>query len=181
VRAAKNGQQAAWTVVFERYERMLHGHVRAMASCDHVRLDPPEIVQATFEQAWQEIQRFKYDGEGSFRRWLVTLAYHKYLNARKQATAHPVHLANSGVLENEACAKTSAEAANQAERLSLYEAMGELDEETREILLMYSDEGLNLNEIAEILGCCHETATKKLSAAMAKLRPKLGGRHDPPG
>ena len=180
MRAAKDGKEAAWAVVFERYERMLLGHVRAMTSRDHLGIEPQDIVQATFGQAWQEIQRFQYEGEGSFRRWLVTLAIHRYRNARKSAAAHPSLQALSGVLENETCDKATAETEGQADRLSLYEAMGELAEDDREVLLMYSDEGLNLNEIAELLGCCHETAKKKLQEAMGKLRPKLSQGHGPP-
>jgi RNA polymerase sigma-70 factor (ECF subfamily) len=174
VRAAKDGASSAWSAVFKRYERMLHGHVRTLVARYRRPIDADDLVQNTFSLAWSQIQGFQYEGEGSFRRWLHRLARNLYLNELRSSSHQPTtdggaHLAT---VEDE---RESERQRGQHERLSLYEALAELEEEDREILLMHSDENLNLNQIAGVLECSHESARRRLGVAMARLHERLGG------
>ena len=152
---------------------MLNGYVRTLAARYRRPIDPLEVVHATFELAWREIERFEYVGEGSFRRWLCTLARNLYLSELR-ATARREQPAGTGVLENTADEKGAASDQARVQQEALYAAMGELDEEDREVLLMHYHEGLNLSRIAEILECCHETAQRRRQGALERMRQKLG-------
>ena len=78
------------------------------------------------------------------------------------------------MLENTADEKGAASDQAHLQQAALFAAMGELDEEDREVLLMHYHEGLNLNQIAEILECCHETAQRRRQSALERMRQKLG-------
>ena len=175
VRAAKGGASSAWSAVLQRYERMLRGHVRTLAARHRAPIDPDEIVQATFAQAWAEIQRFDYEGEGSFRRWLHRLAKNLYLNELRSDGARPERGAAPHGLEGAVDERESERQRGQLDRLAMDLALADLEEEDREILLMRSDEDLKVSEIAAILECSHETAQRRLSQAMKRLHLRLGG------
>jgi len=174
VRAAKDGASSAWSAVFKRYERMLHGHVRTLVARYRWPIDADDLVQNTFAHAWTQIQSFEYEGEGSFRRWLHRLARNLYLNELRNSSHRPTtdSADQLAAVEDE---RESERQRGQHERLSLYEALAELEEEDREILLMHSDENLNLNQIAAVLDCSHEAARRRLGLAMARLHQRLGG------
>jgi len=159
---------------------MLRAHARTLIAYYKRPIDPDELVQITLQHAWRNIQSFEYAGEGSFRHWLQRLARNLYLSELKQAAARPQQEAESGIIANTADEKAAALERNRAESLSLDEALGALADEDREILLMVSDEKLSLNQMAEILGCCHETAKRRLMDAQDRLRRRLTGRGDPP-
>lgn len=175
MRAAKNGEEAAWEAVFLRFDLMLRGHVRTLVARHRRPVDADDLVQATFERAWSQIQDFDYLGEGSFRRWLHTLAKNLYLNQIKSDAARPEQRAATEVIENAVDEREAERQSAQVERLSLDEAMAELDDDDREILLMHSDERLSMEEIAEILQCPLATAKKRLASAFGRLRLRMGG------
>lgn len=158
---------------------MLSGHVRTRIAATRLAIDVQEVVQMTFAQAWSQIESFDYRGEGSLRRWLVTLAGNLLNNEIDRILSSRTQRADTGVLENQEDAQQAQREAQRAERLSIDEAIAQLPPDEAEILLMYKDEGLNLNQIAEILECAHATAAKRLSRAMGNLRRLLGERPEP--
>lgn len=176
VRAAKSGASSAWSAVFQRYERMLRGHVRTMVARHRGRIEAEELVQATFAQAWRQIQSFEYQGEGSFRRWLRQVAKGLYVNEVRDRGARREESLSTEVISGTVDERERDLGHTLHERLSLDEAMAELSEDDREILLMSSDEGLNLHQIAGILECSHKQAGLRLAAAMRHLQQRLEGR-----
>ena len=175
VQAAKRGAPSAWSAVLQRYERMLRGHVRTLVASHHAAIDPDEIVQATFARAWAQIQLFEYQGEGSFRRWLHRLAKNLYLNQLRSDGRRPERRAETRILEVAVDERESARAQGQLDRLAVDQALADLEEEDREILLMRTDEGLTVAQIAAILDCSHETAQVRLTQALKRLHLRLGG------
>ena len=175
IRAAKEGGSSAWSAVFQRYERMLRGHARTLVARHRVRIEPEDLVQTTFAHAWKNIQSLEYQGEGSFRRWLHRLARNLLLNQVREQAGQPELQQGTRVLDGAVDRRSVELERTRAERLSLDEALGLLDEEDRELLLMHSDERLSLNQIAAVLDCSHETASRRLAAAMRRLQQRLGG------
>ncbi len=79
---AISGNRAALTLLLLD----LHPRLRAYIACRiparlQGRLDADDIVQETHIEVYRHIQRFESRGEGSFDRWVMTIAIRKLRNA----------------------------------------------------------------------------------------------------
>ena len=86
---------------------MLLCHVRTLSARHKLAVEHRDVVHATISRAWSQIQSFEYTDEGSFRRWLYTMARNLYLNEFK-SLARREFRAETGVLENTADEKGAA-------------------------------------------------------------------------
>ncbi|HEX6885049.1 MAG TPA: sigma-70 family RNA polymerase sigma factor [Planctomycetota bacterium] len=168
---ARGGDQEAWRRLFERYRKMLRAHVEArIRGFARRRLDADDVLQAAFTRAWQQIERFEYQGEGSFRRWLARVVVN---------TCNDELAANwSGSLQEGATEQALADQAERAaqewderenRRIAMMEAMGQLEEEERDILIQRIVEELSFEAIGRNLGCSREKARELYAAAQQRL------------
>jgi len=168
---AKGGDQESWRRLFERYRKMLRAHVEArIRGFARRRLDADDVLQAAFTRAWQQIERFEYQGEGSFRRWLARVVVN---------TCSDELAANwSGSLQEGATEQALADQAQRAaqerdereeRRIAMMEAMGQLEEEDRDILIQRIVEELSFEAIGKTLGCSREKARELYAAAQERL------------
>ena len=75
--------QAAWSDFVQRYGRMVSGW------CRHWGLDTQDaddVTQNVLLQLSRQMKRFEYDGDGSFRGWLKTVAYRAWCDFLEQRT-----------------------------------------------------------------------------------------------
>lgn len=79
VGAARRGDQAAFTKLFERH----HGRVFAMCSrLLRGRAEIEDAVQQTFLEAWRSLHRF--EGRARFSTWVTRIAIHTCLGFRRR-------------------------------------------------------------------------------------------------
>lgn len=122
-----------------------------------------EITQESFLKAWKALPSF------AFRSTLKTWVYSVALNtARDWLRSHggKTYVA----LDPDALEALEVES---PETRAVREALMELDEDTRVILMLHYYDDLALSEIAKILGIPAGTVKSRLFAAKGKLRPKL--------
>ena len=164
---AKEGSQAAWEVILDRYRKMLKVHVRSRLGAG---FEPEDVLQTAFMKAFQHIETFEYRGEGSFRRWLATLVIRSCANERK---VRRPETDVDGALEHVEDQGSSSKLEQYTEQASLLEALGKLDDDDRDILIQRKIEELSFEKIGENLGVSREAARKRYALAQERLRRSM--------
>ncbi len=139
-----------------------------------------DVTQETFLSAWRHAGGFQ--GTGSVRGWLLTIAHHaagRHRRLRAGEPTDPLPLEDLGLAagygaEPAAPGPTPETGAAEAERRRALEAaLGTLPEADREILVLRDLEGLTGPEAAEALGLTLAAMKTRLHRARLKLMAAL--------
>lgn len=147
------------------------------------RLDPSDIVQEALVEATCRMDDFLLRRPMTFRVWLRQTAIQRLIMARRQHLEaqqraadreQPLPDRTSLSLARELLAGRASQIARREELAEqVREAVGELSEHDRDILLMRNYEGLSNAETAEALGIEPVAASKRYGRALLRLRDKL--------
>lgn len=128
-----------------------------------------DVAQETFIKVWKHLPEFR--GEGSLRGWILRIAHNQAVSTlrkiRDSATApdrmpeHSEPIATTRVVEGRLAAS------------ELIEALDELDELSREIVVLREVEGFSYEEIAETLDVPIPTVKTRLLRARRTLARRL--------
>jgi RNA polymerase sigma factor (sigma-70 family) len=141
--------------------------LRAMESCS-------DLVQTVCREALQSVERYEWRGEGSFRRWLFTLAMNKL---RNRADYHAAERRDAGriVAGSDAidarpggCGPSQHAIAGEV-NATFEAALDRLGEDQREVILLARVVGMSHAEIAAELGIAEGAVRTRLSRALARL------------
>ena len=176
---ARAGDQEALSRAFEQYRRRL-------AVLVHFKLAPqardfPEvedIVQETYLRAFRGMDTFTYQSQGSFLRWLASIADHVIIDrARYQQAGRRAGLQVSFRSESNpdgpepADTKTPSRLFAQQEAVqALLDRLGALPADYREAILLAKIEGLSTAEMAERLGKSREAVSLLVYRAVKRFR-----------
>lgn len=143
-----------------RYARALMGNRNAAE----------DLVQDTLERAWG---RFNLWRRGSdLRAWLFTIMHNIYVNQVRARMARPEYELDDEALD----VQVRADQGDRLEIRDLDQALRQLPDEQREVLLLVGLEQLTYDEAAKALGIPIGTVMSRLSRARARLRAVLEGR-----
>jgi RNA polymerase sigma-70 factor (ECF subfamily) len=177
VRAAQKGDEQAFRSLVERYHRRVVQLALGMVKDADEAMD---IAQETFVRVHRYLPSFK--GDSSFFTWTYRIATNLCLDAqRRKGRAERVDLAQDDDAEIEAAmdppshalAGPQRQALNQELRGKIEEALAELSENHRAILLLREVEGLSYEELAKVLGIRKGTVMSRLFHARLKMQNKL--------
>ena len=157
VRAARDGNRAAFGRLYDRYARMVHGILLARAPRDEV----DDLVHDVFLSALRQLGSLR--DAAAFGGWLARIARnrsHDFYRARHEAVELPVDLAGPGQPD--------------AEALAALEAIRSLAPAYRETLILRLVEGMTGDEIAARTGLTPASVRVNLHRGMKQLREKLG-------
>jgi RNA polymerase sigma-70 factor (ECF subfamily) len=163
VRAAREGDEAAFAALYGRYARMVHGVLLARVP----RADADDLTQEVFLTAWRRLDSLR-DG-AAVGGWLAMIARNRAVDFHRRA---PAALALPDGLAVAASAEDEAEAGRALA------AIRSLPEAYRETLVLRLVEGLTGPEIAARTGLTPASVRVNLHRGMRLLREKLGMSHD---
>ena len=161
VRAARAGDESAFTRLYERYARMVHGVLLARVA----RQDVEDLVQDVFLTAWKRLDALR--DPAAFGGWLAMIARNRATDSHRRATdfvALPPDLTSP------------AAAPAEAEANAALAAIRTLPEAYRETLMLRLVEGLTGPEIAARTGLTPASVRVNLHRGMKMLREALMGR-----
>jgi RNA polymerase sigma-70 factor (ECF subfamily) len=164
VRAAREGDRAAFGRLYDRYARMVHGILLA-------RVPPREVddlVQEVFLSALRQLHALR--DLSRFGAWLATIARNRANDYFRKAT--PVEKMTEPVSENQAEGRTTNHAAEQ-EAAVILAVVRTLPEPFREPLILRLVEGMTGPEIAARTGLTHGSVRVNLYRGMQLLRERL--------
>ncbi len=180
VKRASEGDQRAFRMLVERYQRKVYSVALGMLKN---REDANDVAQDAFAKVYQYLPRFS--GNASFYTWLYRITVNICIDVLRRRSHHAGPSAEdfdeamrSEVVE--ASAMTSP-ADPQSELLRhelsehLREAISELPDAHRAILLLREIEGLSYEELATTLEIPKGTVMSRLYHARVKLQKRLTG------
>ncbi len=178
VAAARNGHPGAFDDIMRRYQdRVFNTIFRLIGDYQEAK----DLTQKTFLKAYLSIDRFR--GNSSFYTWLYRIGVNTTLDERKKRSRSPVFGVDSleqSVAEMPNRAQVSSRAEDPVENVLVTEreqavtkAIESLDEVHRSVVVLRDIEGMDYDEIAEVMDCPRGTVKSRLHRARSVLREKL--------
>jgi RNA polymerase sigma-70 factor (ECF subfamily) len=172
------GQEEAFAVLIQRYERELYGYLRRYLGDGSLAED---VFQNTFLQLY--LKSGQYEPGRPVRPWLYTIATHQAIdalrrNGRHQAVSLDIQRETSSEGEAQSLMELleSREegpidlAVGQERRERIRASVEQLPDFLRQVLVMAYYQGLKYREIADILSIPVGTVKSRLHAALVKLQ-----------
>lgn len=174
---ASEGDAVAMDRLLERYLPDLERYVRRHAGpLFGPRESAADLVQSACREVLQHAERFRYDGEERFRRWLFATALRKIPRSpsipSRGAPRHPPRAAqpaNSSRSEERSLATPSGDAAMREEIERIGRIFASLPDRYREVIALAQIENLPSSEVGRRMGLTDANARMLLSRALARL------------
>jgi RNA polymerase sigma-70 factor (ECF subfamily) len=184
-----SGEREAFDELFDRHRSALRQAVQLRLDRRlRARVDASDIVQEAQLQAYRRLDDYLERRPMPFSLWLRKTAQEQIANHRRahlETARRSVHreqpfpyessLMIAGSLLARGSSPSRRIARHEYQRL-VSEAVNELDEVDREILLMRNVEGLSQREIAQVLDLSHDAVRKRYGRALIKLEKLLAER-----
>lgn len=164
VEQAREGDVAAFQALFERYKDRVYRYV-------YVRLgsrgEAHDALQDIFLGVWKGLPSFRLEHEGSFPAWLFGIARNvvaESVRRRSRRAALPLDAVPEGSTEFEGLVVS---------HHLLMEALGDLPESQREVVVLRFIAGLSAREVAKATGRTEAAITAMQVRAMRRLRRSM--------
>ena len=180
VESARKGDRDAFRTLFERYHR--RAYALAFGVLRH-QDDALDVVQDAFIKAHKYLDKF--EGNSSFYTWLYRIVMNLAIDhLRKHRRAKPVELdeahldesAQSGddtLLPKFLGGNPGRALLDKEIRGRIDQALGELSENHRAVLVMRELEGMSYEEMAQAMNCSKGTIMSRLFHARKNMQKRL--------
>ena len=153
--------------IFDEHARYV---IRTLRHLGISEADVEDVGQEVFVTVHRKLSEF--EGRSKLRTWLYAICLRVASDHRRRAyvvrervtESPPVDTGERSGLEPD----TSVES-----RAFVRQLLSELDEDKRNVLVLYEIEGLTMREVAEVVGCPLQTAYSRLHAARDLLQAAL--------
>jgi RNA polymerase sigma-70 factor (ECF subfamily) len=169
VEACRRGERPAMHELYERYRRRVFALIARIVGAQ----DAEELTQDVFLRAFRGLEKFR--GDAQLSTWMYRLAVNAALSHATRAQSRARRNASEEELLQVPApdGESSPGASDPRLRERLTAALAELPAGYRAVLVLHDVEGLQHDEIAEILGCRVGTSKSQLHKARAQMRQKL--------
>ena len=176
IRLSQEGDREAFGRLVIKYQDGLYNAVYRMTGR---REDAADIVQETFLKAYRAIGRFR--GGSTVYTWLYQIAVNTVISKRRHDTARkeskkiPLSGRDGSAVVDTADRRPGPDVLAQQAELGrrIEQAIAELDEDQRIVVVLKDIEGLDYEQIAQIVGCPRGTVKSRLHRARLRLRERL--------
>jgi len=169
------GDVSAFNEIVARWERRLYNFVyRYLGNAE----DAKDITQESFVRAYSHLDGFR--GQSKFSSWLYQIALNLCRSKLRRQKSHPTVSIDDREEDNPLWAlpdqrPTPAEHTLEQERaLAVREALAQLPEAQRTVIILKEYNGLKFREIAEILDTPESTVKSRLYHGLENLAQALG-------
>jgi len=166
----RSRDSAALACVVGRYQLRLYRYLRRLVR-------EPAAADDLFQQTWLNVVRHldRYDSRRNFDTWLFAIAHNAAMDLLRRKTGES--LEESG-RELAAAEPDALSAAMASERTAILASeMAGLTAPYREVLTLRFEEGMKLEEIAEVTRAPLSTVKSRVGRALETLREKMTARY----
>ncbi|HIE26662.1 TPA: sigma-70 family RNA polymerase sigma factor [Candidatus Poribacteria bacterium] len=173
----------AFEALFMRYQTRIYNFIFYQVQDAETAAD---LTQEVFFAAWRHLSSLR--ANEAFSSWLYQIAKNQCRNFQKKRRLKTESLEKSEVLATSATQNVweIPDESKNPEKLTLSaelqtvveQAISELKEKHRTVIILHYIEGLGVGEIAEILGISQGTVKSRLARAREKLSEKLAKYED---
>lgn len=170
MRAMADGDVRALNEIYTRYGPMLLGFLRARVS------DPQlaeELLQDVMLAVWENAASF--EGRSKVKTWLLVIARNRAINAYRRRQVSVIDIQEAYSLQSEDTGPVEALMRGDAQDV-VRDALQQLPEAHREVLVLVFYHQLTGPEVAEVLGISVGTVKSRLHRAKEALRHILQQR-----
>lgn len=173
----QRGDLRAFEAIVDRYKQ-------AVANLIHRMLGDPteaeDLTQTVFVQVYRSASRYRVSAK--FTTWLFTIARNLCLNELRRRSRHPAESLDAAASEQDEPARQVADLATAGPvdavlhgelAAKIQEALLALPENQRVAILLWRDEELAYEDIAEVLGCSLTAVKSLIHRARETLRRRL--------
>lgn len=177
VERAASGDKDAYRILVEKYQNRAYSLVLSIVGG---REDAEDIVQESFVKAYISLKNFR--GESSFYTWIYRVAYNMAIDFRRRVsrrngvvTEPRLNDQNESVQVEGVAQDGDPEKSAERKQLAatLDEAMAQLSEEHRAVIVLREIEGMSYAEIADVLGVSQGTVMSRIHYAKKHLQKAL--------
>ena len=168
--AVARGDESALAACYDRYRLILFGFVLRILND---RQEAEDVLQEVFLQVWRRAGDFD-EARGRAFTWLATIARSRALD-RLRATGSRARLTEEAAQRPaDEVSDVALDALRSEKSAIIRNALAELTDEQRKVLLLAYFEGLTQTEIAGRLGDPLGTVKTRMRSGLIKLRELLG-------
>lgn len=155
-------------VLFERYESQLLGYLIRLLQNRH---DAEDALQEAFCKALRALPDYRESNQ--FKSWIYRIAHNEAMNilrsrGKVELQAEPIESEVSGYAND-----ATVEMIQREDLEQLEQAIAELPDAERRVVIMRMKSGLAFKEIAVIEGCSINTVLGRMHNAKGRLSEKL--------
>ncbi|KAA3645061.1 MAG: RNA polymerase sigma factor [Chloroflexi bacterium] len=172
VKHAQQGALDAFSTLYERhlnsvYKRVWYGVPEQ---------DVEDVTQEVFIAAMKSLKSFR--GDAKFTTWLRTLTTRKVADYYRRTRRKSADLsAEMELKEEHENLPVQESGLSTVERIHLQDALNQVPEHYREVVLLRFAEGLSFKEIAQVQGNSLEATKSLFRRAIAALKTQVGESH----
>jgi len=173
VQECRDGNISKFRVLVERYKKPLYFYALGMVGNPD---DAYDLSQEAFIKAYRSLKRF--DNRFQFKSWLFSILSNLCKNSLRSAGVRQKYLASDEAIATAAApADTNPEKAlvDHQTKEAIWKALGTLDEEAKEIIILKHFQDMSYKEIAEVLNIPLGSVMSRLHYARLKLKKALAG------
>ena len=172
----KQGEQAAFESLYSKYKDVLYRYFLKHCSDSH---QSEELYQEVWIKLINSVKR--YEPKAKFKTYLFTIAHNTLVDFyRKTKPTQTMEFETAEVtedIENHTTPLSLPEDEFTLKQKSkfLMQALDNLSAEQKEVAILYFEQDMSIQEIAEITQVNHETAKSRLRYAKNKLKAAVLG------
>jgi RNA polymerase sigma-70 factor (ECF subfamily) len=168
VEAVQRGAVGSREALYHRYKRRIFALAVRIAGTSEAE----EVVQEAFIRIFRGLEKFR--GEAALSTWIYRLAVNAALSHRARRGTAPLRGANDASTDElETHPAEEQDRGDAVLRARLERALIRLPQGYRTVIVLHDVEGMEHEQVAEILGCHVGTSKSQLHKARAKLREIL--------
>jgi RNA polymerase sigma factor (sigma-70 family) len=173
IREIKDGNVEMYSVLMNRYQKKIMAFIYHMLKSARLELMAEDLCSESFYKAYRSLHSFR-EVDASFSTWLYTIARNTVLSElRKQKTAHVSLDDTTYIPAAPAEAGPEQRLLRSEKTLMVREAINSLPEKQRSALILREYEGLDYQEIANILDQTVSSVKSLLFRARASVKTQL--------
>jgi RNA polymerase sigma-70 factor, ECF subfamily len=171
---SRAGDLSAFSRIYQRYEAGVFRHAfRLLEDAD----EADDVRQETFVRTYQSLGRFR--GDASLKTYLFTICGNLCRDRLRHHRRHPSKGYGLTIPEGATCLTNASSEAREdplaclqraTDAARVRSALHRLSPADRELLLLYHVEGMELDEVAVVIGCTRVSVPVRLFRARRRLK-----------